>query len=121
MTAIEYCYQYSNNAETGQPLFNWTVLILEDATSNFRISSVYVIPRVVKAVVPPVQVVQVAETRLPAVMQLVNMHDASLLGFHNAVQQHVVNTILLNKAGLTLSVGSAVPRVSAVIRGFRML
>ena len=44
VTSIEYCYRYSNNAGSGQPTFNWTVLILEDAGSNnLMINSIYFI------------------------------------------------------------------------------
>ena len=39
MTAIEYCYGYNPTAGSGQPTFNWTVLILEDTGSNFVIDS----------------------------------------------------------------------------------
>ena len=40
VTAIEYCYEYRANAGSGQPTFNWTVLILGDTGSNFVINSI---------------------------------------------------------------------------------
>ena len=141
VTAIEYCYRYSNNAGTGQPLFNWTVLILEDVTSNFRISSVYVIQSHGRSSTSSASctntgnqntccdVTSINGFALPMPNFIFgvtesaqgNTHDAALLGFHDSVPQHMVSTILLSKADLTLSVGSTVPRVPAVTRGLRML
>ena len=50
-----------------------------------------------------------------------NTHRATLLGFFDTLSPYMVDTVLLTKAGLTLSVGSTVPSSSPVQRGLRML
>ena len=50
-----------------------------------------------------------------------NTHRATLLGYHDALPQYWVATVLLNKAGLTLSVGSTVSSAPVAQRGLRML
>ena len=50
-----------------------------------------------------------------------NTHEATLLGFADALPQYWVDTMLQVKAGLNLSIGSTVPRVQALQRGLRML
>ena len=50
-----------------------------------------------------------------------NTRGASLLGFHPSLSQYSVNTVLLTRAAVTLSVGSAVPSTPVVMRGLRML
>ncbi len=50
-----------------------------------------------------------------------NTHEAKLLGFADALSEYRVNTVLIGKGGLTLSVGSTVPSVPVVQRGLRFL
>ena len=50
-----------------------------------------------------------------------NTHGATLLGFSDTLSQYLVDTMLQGKAGLSLSIGSTVPRVQALQRGLRML
>ena len=50
-----------------------------------------------------------------------NTHEATLLGFSDALSQYRVNSVLLVKAGLTLSVGSPIRNSPPVPRGLRML
>ena len=49
------------------------------------------------------------------------IRDSTLLGFADVLPQYGVETTQLPKAGLSLSVGSTVPRVPVVQRGLRML
>ena len=140
VAAIEYCYRYSNNAGSGQPTFNWTVLILEDAVSNnFRIRSIYPIQsrgsrgsasctnsgNVVTCC--DVTSIDRFDLSMPNFIFGVtesaqgNTHGATLLGFHDGIPQYHVDTLLQNKAGLTLSVGSTIPSLQTAPRGLRML
>ena len=50
-----------------------------------------------------------------------NTHGATLLGFADSLPQYRVATTQLFKTGLSLSVGSTVPRVPVTQRGLRML
>ena len=50
-----------------------------------------------------------------------NTHGATLLGFADFLSQYRVDSMLQGKAGLSLSVGSTVPRVQVLQRGLRML
>ena len=139
VTAIEYCYRYSNNAGSGHPMFNWTALILEDTGSNLRISSIYVLHSLGSRgsasctnsgnQVTCCDVTNIDRFDLPMPNFIFgvtesaqgNSHNAALLGFADALAQYQVDTILLNKAGLTLSVGSAVSSAPTLKRGLRML
>ena len=139
VTAIEYCYRYSNNAGSGHPLFNWTALILEDTGSNLRISSIYVLHSLGSRgsasctnsgnQVTCCDVTNIDRFDLPMPNFIFgvtesaqgNSHNAALLGFADALPQYQVDTILLNKAGLTLSVGSTLSSASTLKRGLRML
>ena len=50
-----------------------------------------------------------------------NTHGATLLGFSDTLPQYRVNRMLQNKVGLTLSIGSTVPRDQVAPSGLRML
>ncbi len=50
-----------------------------------------------------------------------NTHSASLLGAHEFEPEYSVDTMLVTKAGLNMSVGSTIFRPSGVPRGLRML
>ena len=140
MTAIEYCYRYNTNAGSGQPTFNWTVLILEDTGSNFIINGIYdIISRL------PVNSANCTNdsTQLRRCCDRTNIegfdlstpnfafgviesaqgntHEATLLGFADALPQYMVDVVWLNRAEVTLSVGSTISNRSPVLRGIRML
>ena len=139
VTATEYCFRYKPSDGTGPFTFNWTVLILEDAGNNFVINSRYVIQSHGSAgsasctnsgqgQVTCCDVTNIESFDLP--MNFIfgvtesaqgNTHGAMLLAYADALPQYRVNTVLLNKAGLTLSVGSPIPSSPSVQRGLRML
>ena len=50
-----------------------------------------------------------------------NTHGATLLGFHDTLSQYRVNSVVLNRFELTLSVGSTIHSSPTVQRGLRML
>ena len=140
VTAIEYCYEYNING-VGDAVFDWTVFILEDAgTTSFRITNLYHI------VSHPDSLSEgrctgsgntgkccdsdnISGFTLPMNFAFGvtrssrgNTHGATLLGFHPSESQYLVDTLLLNRPGMSLSVGSAVmSSTPAVQRGIRML
>ena len=139
VTAIEYCYRYRPSNGNGPVTFNWTVLILEDAGNNFVINSTHVIQSRHSAgsascrnseqdQVTCCDVTNIERFDLP--MDFIfgvtesaqgNTHGATLLAYATALPQYRVNTVILNKAGLTLSVGSPIPSSPSVQRGLCML
>ena len=139
VTAIEYCYRYRSSDGTGPVTFNWTVLILEDAGNNFVINSTYVIQSrhsqgsanctiSGQGQVTCCDVTNIERFNLPTdfifgVTESAqgNTHGATLLGYHDIFPQLRVNTVLLTKAGLTLSVGSTIHSSPPQQRGLRML
>ena len=52
-----------------------------------------------------------------------NTHEATLLGFHQALSQYLVDTVVLYRTAVTLTVGSLLMPSTPVIpnRGLRML
>ena len=140
VTAIEYCYRYDVSG-AGEAVFNWTVLILEDTgAGNFRITNSYTIesrPDSSSSVTCTdvnsgrkecCDVDQINGFNWPDnfVFGVTgpsqgNTHSATLLGYFDTLPQYQVNTVLLNRAGLSVSVGSTVPSVPVVQRGLRML
>ena len=141
VTAIEYCYRYDVSG-AGEAVFNWTVLILEDAgSSNFRITNTYAIesrPNSSSSVncgnvnsgrkdcCDVDQINGFGNLPVNFVFGVTgssqgNTHSATLLGFYDILQQYQVNTVLLNSAGHSLSVGSTLPSVPVDQRGLRML
>ena len=138
MTTIEYCYRYSTSAGSDQPTFNWTVLIVEDARNNFVIISTYIIQshgsvsgasctssgdQVTCCDRTNIESFDLPVNFIFGVTESVqgNTHGATLVGYHGALPQYTVNAILINRAGLTLSVGSTIPSSPTVQRGLRML
>ena len=139
VTAIEYCYRYTQDDGSGPVTFNWTVLILEEAGSNFVINSRYAIQsrgsqgsasctNSGQGQVTCCDVTDIKRFNLP--MNFIfgvtesaqgNTAGATLLGYHDALPQYRVNTVLLTKAGLSLSVGSTIPSIPPAQRGLRML
>ena len=140
MTAIEYCYQYTVSGQ-GVAVFNWTVLILENSQGgNLMITNLYVIDSrpdsldsgscmdTSNGMRRCCDVEQISGFNLPVdfVFGVTgpsqgNAHSATLLGFSDALPQYRVTVVILNSAGLSLSVGSTVPSVPLVQRGLRML
>ncbi len=138
MTAIEYCYIYNTSAGSGQSTFNWTVLILEDAGSDFVINRTYLIQSfgsmgsatctssgdyITCCDVTSTESFDLPMTFIFGVTESAqgNTHNAALLGFADALSQYRVGTLILPKGALNLSVGSSVLRSSLVPRGVRML
>ena len=140
VTAIEYCYRYSRFAESGEASFNWTVLILEDGLgNNFVINSTYAIfsrPSEgsancttggdLQTVCCDVTVIEGFELPMDFVFGVTespqgNTHSAVLLGFSDMVPQYGVDSIVIDKDGLSLSVGSSIPSGPEFERGLRML
>ena len=143
VTAIEYCYRYTNNDGSGQATFNWTVLILEDTGSNdFVINNKHFIvshPSGGSATCTSgggsstdcCDVTTIESFDLP--MNFIfgvtesaqgNTHSATLLGYFETQEQFqfTVSTIQVAKDNiLTLPVGSTVPQGAAPVRGLRML
>ena len=139
MTAIEYCYWYNGGGQ-GDFFFNWTILILEESGELFMITNIYVIqshPVLVSSEnctnniggqVTCCDVTHISGFDLPmnfafGVTEAAqgNTHGATLLGFSDTLPQYRVDRILLNKVGLTLSIGSTVPRAQVAQSGLRML
>jgi hypothetical protein len=140
VNAIEYCYRYSTSAGSGQPTFNWTVLILEDSGNDFIINSVYVIlsrlPVDSENCTSDGQLHTCCDRNDIEGFDLLtpnfafgviesaqgNTHGATLLGFIDALPQYQVDVLLLSRAGVTLSVGSTIIRNRPTVpRGIRML
>ena len=139
VTAIEYCYEYRTSAESGQPTFNWTVLILEDTGSNFVINSIYFItsslPLDSANCTNDGQVrtccdrtsIEGFDLSAPNFAFGVtesaqgNTHGAALLGFSDALPQYRVDVLQFNRAEVTLSVGSTIRNRPTVQRGICML
>ena len=149
VTAIEYCYEYDVSG-AGEAVFNWTVLILEYiGTSSYSISNTYTIesrPDSSSSVncsaasngrkeccdVDQINGFNLPDTFVFGVFgpSQGNTHNATLLGFHDILQQYQVTTMLLSSAGLSLSVGSSIslsyistlrPSDQVDQRGLRML
>ena len=142
VTAIDYCYRYNAAAVTGQViLFNWIVLILKDAGNNFVISSIYVIQsngsvggasctvnngrQVTCCDRTNINGFDLPQNFIFGVTESAqgNAAGAILLGFHDSLPKYQVDVVLLNKAEVTLSVGSiiAIHSSQTTKRGIRML
>ena len=140
VTAIEYCYRYSTIAGSGQPTFNWTVLILEDTPRNkFVIDSIYFI--ISSLSVTSANCTNNGQIRTCCDRTNIerfdlstpnfafgvtesaqgNTHGATLQGFSDSLSQYMVDVQLFNRAEVTLSVGSTIRNMPTVQRGIRML
>ena len=137
VTAIEYCYRYSQAvAGSGQVTFSYTVLILEDTGNNFLINSTYTIqsrgsvgsPHCDRSgdQVTCCDVTNIENFILPSnfIFGMIssaqsNTNGVTLLGFHTS--EYGVDIELLNGIGLTLSVGSTISNGLTDLRGIRML
>ena len=139
VTAIEYCYRYSTTAGSGQPTFNWTVLILEDTGNEFMINSIYDITS--RLPVNSENCTNDGQVRTCCDRTNIegfdlsmsnftfgvtesaqgNTHEAALLEFSAALPQYRVNVLQFPRADVTLSIGSPINSRSAGPGGIRML
>ena len=137
VTAIEYCYRYSQAvAVSGQVTFSYTVLILEDTGNNFLINSTYTIqsrgsvgsPHCNRSgdQVTCCDVTNIENFILPSnfIFGVItsaqgNTNGVTLLGFHES--EYGVNVLLVLRDEVTLSVGSTIRSSPSVLRGIRML
>ena len=138
---IDYCYQFDNTTE-GSAVFNWTVLILEETQScDFEVinaitiescalyatSCMSVPDQPLKEQCCDTTVVPEFELSMNFIFGVTesaqgNTHGAALLGFHHS--QYRVDAIRLNKAGLSLTIGSTVDLRGVPVEhnsGLRML
>ena len=138
--AIKYCYQF--NDTTVPAAFNWTVLILEDRLSdhnNFEVIDTITIEscesdttscRSGQPWPPCCDMINIENIDLVIEQKFTfgviksaqgNTAGATLLGFADALPQYQVDVVLINRVGLTLSVGSTIRNRSPAQRGIRML
>ena len=138
VTAIEYCYRYNANTVTGQATFNWMVLILKETDTYFEISRIYVIQSYgsvndASCKVSGEQVMCCDKTSINRFDLSQNFSfgvtkssqgstaGATLLGFADALPWYQVDVVLINRAEVTLSVGSIIRNRQTTKRGIRML
>ena len=143
VTAIEFCYQYTDTVGPGEPVFNWTVVILEE-TNVFTITRMMVIeshPNELDDndctnVGEGGQVVccdrkdissfnfQRSDMFIFGVTESAqgNTHGATLLGVHESQAEYRVDTLMSSVDKQSISVGSTLPRPgSGDQRGLRLL
>ena len=141
VTAVEFCYKY-NVSGGGEPYFNWTVLILDDGGSGpFTITQLFSIesrPGDLRESDEACGTVSGGRQHCCYKQLLTrpftldtnfafgvtesargNTYDTELLAFHHSV--YAVDSVKLNRAEVTLSVGSSVRRDATLSRGLRML
>ena len=123
---------------TGQATFNWMILILKDTGSNFEISRINVIQSYgsvndASCKVSGEQVMCCDRTSINRFDLSQNFSfgvtessqgstaGATLLGFSDSLPQYQVDVVLINRAEVTLSVGSNIRNRPTTKRGIRML
>jgi hypothetical protein len=139
VTAIEFCYRYDTEG-TGEPVFNWTVLILEE-------SNVFTITRII--VIENHPDLLNGNNCMDAGGGLIaccdredissfnfqtnnfifgvtesaqgNTHGATLLQVHESQIEYVVDTLMISATGQNISVGSTLPRLQGTPRGLQLL
>ena len=129
---IEYCYQY-NTTMSGPAVFKWTVLISKKQLSsqNYRITDRIVIESHSNNTNCTEAGMCCDVTRVNRNLNLSsdfvfgvtgpsqgNTHNATLLGFHDALPQYLVNTVQQGAAGRNVS---TLPSTPVCQRGLRML
>ena len=138
VTAIEYCYRYSQaTAGGGQVTFSYTVLIFEDTGNNFLINSTYTIQsrgsvdsphcdssgnEVTCCDVTNIEIFILPSNFIFGVISSAqgNTNGVTLLGFHES--EYGVDAVLRRRDEVTLSVGSTIRNIEATAsRGLRML
>ena len=137
--AIEYCYQF--NDTTVPAAFNWTVLLLEESSSDhsedFKIRDIITIENCEPDVISyrpgqplccdmiDIESFDLSQNFIFGVTESFqgNTAGATLLGFSDSLPQYQVDVVLINRAEVTLSVGSIVPTRNrpTTKRGIRML
>ena len=143
VTAIEYCYRFntSTRAGSGPPTFNWIVLIFYDTGGNqivihrmyfiqsrasvTKCTFIAALGRVVCCDRTNINNFDLPQNFIFGVAESAqgNTHEAKLLGYSSLLtSQYSVSTVVLTKAGLTLSVGSSINIPSGSMQtGLRML
>ena len=142
VTAIEFCYRYSTEGQ-GEPVFNWTVLILEE-TNRFTITRIITIEShpILLAADHCINVGRgqigccdredfnsfsvVTDNSFMFVFGVTesaqgNTHDATLLGFHDTLAGYRVDTLMISTRGQTIAVGSTLPKPQVQQLGLRLL
>ena len=132
VTAIEFCYRYSA-AGQGEPVFNWTVLILEENSNSFTITRIITIeshPSLLNeghcTNVGEGQVEccdredfnsfsAVTNNNIMFVFGVTesaqgNTHNATLLGVHESQHEYRVFALSISTIGQTIAVGSTLPK-----------
>ena len=127
VTAIEFCYRYST-AGQGEPVFNWTVLILEENSDSFTITRIITIeshPNLLAADhcinihggqteccdredFSSFSVV--TDNSFMFIFGVTdstqgNTHEATLLGAHDSEAEYRVDTLRIPTGGQTIAVG----------------
>ena len=144
VTAIEFCYRYSATGPE-EPVFNWTVLILEENRNGFTISRIITIeshPNLLNeghcTSVGEGQVeccdredfnsfsVVTNNNNIMFVFGVTesaqgNTHDATLLGAHESQPEYRVYTQIISVSGQTIAVGSTLSKPTGQQRGLRLL
>jgi hypothetical protein len=132
--AIEYCYQF-NDTTVGPAVFNWIVLILEESNHSLEIIDTVTIKSCELDATSCTRgqplccdVINIENFYLPinftfGVIESSqgNNAGATLLGFADSLPQYQVDVMLINRAEVTLSVGSTIRNRVTVPRGIRML
>ena len=135
--AIEFCYQYNTIEGDLEPVFNWTVLILEEA-NLFTITRIITIESHPNYLNGDYCDEDIGKGRTACcdreyissfnvqtnifVFGVVqgNTHNATLLGFHESQNKYLVDTVIISAGGQNISVGSTLPRPSVEQRGLRL-
>jgi hypothetical protein len=142
VTAIEFCYEY-NPIGPGEPVFNWTVLILEE-TNHFTITRIIAIeshPNLFNGAATCMNTGIGWQTECCDRVYISNFYietnnfvfgvtesaqgntrGATLLRIFESQLEYTVNTLLVSAVGQIISVGSTLPRPNiGVQRGLHML
>ena len=142
VTAIEFCYQYTDTVGPGEPVFNWTVVILEE-------TNVFTITRIIAIESHPNELddndctdgeegkqvaccdredissfnFQRSDMFVFGVTESAqgNTYGATLLGIHESQAEYIVDTSTISATGQNISVGSTLPRPGLTVRGLRLL
>ena len=138
--AIKCCYKF-DDATVGPAVFNWTVLILKESNhssrsnNNFEIVNVIIIESCdldatsctsdepLCCDVTNIESFDLPQNFIFGVTESAqgNTARATLLGYHDSLPKYQVDVVLLNKAEVTLSVGSTIHSNQTTERGIRML
>ena len=140
VTAIEFCYVY-DSIGLGQPVFNWTVLIIEE-TNVFTITKIIAIeshPNSWSGTASCIRTIGQVECCDRVYISNFNFQtnnfvfgvtesaqgntrNARLLGFHDVLAEYSVHTLIIPTIGQTISAGSSIMRpLVGSVRGLRML